>query len=117
MSVTNSHARPVRLVAYKGLPPASLGPAFGLIDLASHGRDSGRRLDRLLQVAIALVSLAAIALVALPATHPLARWGFVLGLASQPFWLAATFRARQWGMFAVAFFYCGAWAGGVLARF
>jgi len=37
----------------------------------------------------------------------------LIGLAGQPFWLLATFRARQWGMFSLSIFYTGAWIFGV----
>lgn len=73
------------------------------------------RLDGYLQLAIAGLSIAAIYLVA--GTHEYARWGFVVGLASQPFWIAATWRARQWGMLTVSLAYTPAWIGGIAARF
>lgn len=71
--------------------------------------------DGTLQIAIVVLSLVAAYLVA--GTGPLAKWGFVVGLVSQPFYLVATWRARQWGMLLVAIFYCGAWVQGILNRF
>lgn len=41
------------------------------------------------------------------------RWGFVIGLASQPFWLWATWSDQAWGMLIVAVFCTGTWALGV----
>mgnify|MGYP000052997888 CR=1 FL=1 len=41
------------------------------------------------------------------------RWGPVFGMASQPFWLYATWTAGQWGIFAMAIVYTIAWARGV----
>lgn len=41
------------------------------------------------------------------------RWGWVLGLASQPFWLYSTAAAGQWGMFALSAFYTWIWARGL----
>ena len=41
-----------------------------------------------------------------------ARWACVFGLASQPFFLAATWQAGQLGMFALAMLYTVAWARG-----
>jgi hypothetical protein len=41
------------------------------------------------------------------------RWGFVIGLCGQPFWLWVTFRAGQWGMFLLSLWYAYAWAQGV----
>ena len=71
--------------------------------------------DVVLQVAIAVISIAAITMVA--STGPLHRWGFVVGLASQPLWILATWRARQWGMLFLAVFYVGVWAQGIANRF
>lgn len=73
------------------------------------------RTDKALQVAIFVLSFAAIWL--MNDEGPLHRWGPVLGLASQPFWLAATWRAGQPGMFLLAVFYCVPWARGVLNNF
>lgn len=58
------------------------------------------------QGAILLLSSAAMWVLAMPA--PANRWGFVIGLAAQPFWFIATWRARQWGMFANTFIYTAA---------
>lgn len=69
----------------------------------------------LVQLLLLVLSAGAITLVALPA--PWQRWGYVVGLASQPFWLLATWRARQWGMFALALWYCGAWSLGIVNHF
>jgi hypothetical protein len=77
--------------------------------------------DWLLQLGIFVLSLAAIAMIA--TTGSLHRWGFVAGLASQPFWIAALWRARSpggtrmWGMFALSVVYCAIWIFGILNRF
>ena len=92
----------------------SLGPAFAWADQDLQPART-RRIDALLQAAIAVLSLVAIACVSTDgAAH---RWGFVIGLLSQPFWIAATWRARQWGMLVLAIFYCGFWTQGILIRF
>ena len=62
------------------------------------------------QVAIAFLGGAAVLLVS--RDEPLRAWGFLLGLLSQPFWLLATWQARQWGMFAVSLWYCLGWGLG-----
>lgn len=41
-----------------------------------------------------------------------ARWACLFGLVSQPFFLASTWSAGQWGMFALAMLYTAAWAKG-----
>lgn len=71
--------------------------------------------DALLQAAILVFSAIAIGLVAQPA--PLMRWGYVIGLVSQPLWFIETWRRRQWGMFALSVFYAGAWAQGIHNHF
>lgn len=42
----------------------------------------------------------------------LRQWACVLGLIGQPFWFYATWKASQWGMFALCFVYTYAWALG-----
>lgn len=73
------------------------------------------KLDTALQYVIVVLSLAAIYLVAQPG--PAMKWGFVVGLISQPFWLTATWRQRQWGMFTVSLFYVPAWITGIANNF
>lgn len=67
------------------------------------------------QAAILILSGLAAWLVTDPG--PSHRWGCVVGLVAQPFWLAVTWRARQWGMFALAIYYCVAWGRGVYFGF
>lgn len=45
------------------------------------------------------------------------KWGFLVLLAGQPFWLVATWRAGQFGMFAVALVYTALWTRAVLNSF
>jgi hypothetical protein len=72
-------------------------------------------LDGLLQFAIAALSLAAMVMIA--SAGPLHKWGFVVGLVSQPFWILATWRARQWGMLALSIVYIFVWIFGIGSRF
>jgi hypothetical protein len=72
-------------------------------------------IDSALQIGIAVLSIAAAWLVA--NTGPGQRWGFVVGLASQPLWFIVTWRARQFGILLVALFYTGAWIQGIANRF
>jgi hypothetical protein len=68
------------------------------------------------QIAIALLSLASIAMLA--STSPaLQKWGCLVGLVGQPLWIHCTWRARQWGMFAMSCCYTFVLAGGAVARF
>ena len=78
-------------------------------------RKNRKRIDAVLQGAILVLSLAAVYLLTSPNEY--ARWGHVVGLASQPFWLAATWRARQWGMLVLAIAYSGLWLRGIHTYF
>ena len=40
------------------------------------------------------------------------RWGYVLGLLSQPFWFWTTIAHQQWGLVAITAFYTYSWAQG-----
>ncbi len=41
------------------------------------------------------------------------RWGYIIGLVGQPFWLYSTFVEKQWGIFLLALFYMYSWGQGV----
>ena len=71
--------------------------------------------DALLQIAVVLFSVPAMYLIT--GDGALAKWGWWLGLASQPFWIAATWRAKQWGMWAMAIIYTGMWLRGISNHF
>ena len=43
----------------------------------------------------------------------LRKWGPIVGILGQPFWLWATFRSGQWGMFALSVWYTGSWLQGI----
>ena len=45
------------------------------------------------------------------------RWGFIIGLVTQPFWFYTSFRHRQWGIFIASIFYTFGWAMGVYRNF
>ncbi|WP_017773820.1 hypothetical protein [Paraburkholderia kururiensis] len=40
------------------------------------------------------------------------RFSCLFGLAAQPFWFYTTWKAQQWGIFAVSFLYTASWARG-----
>lgn len=64
------------------------------------------------QVGIALFGVAAIRL-SQDARERVRRWACICGLCAQPFWFYATWRAEQWGIFALCFLYSWAWLKGV----
>lgn len=41
------------------------------------------------------------------------RWACIFGMAGQPFWFYATYKAEQYGMFALSVLYALAWARGI----
>jgi len=45
------------------------------------------------------------------------KWGFVLGLASQPFWLMTSYLNKQWGVLFLSVIYVFSWAYGVYEWF
>jgi hypothetical protein len=63
------------------------------------------------QIGIAIFGVSAIWFVG--RREPWRRWGYICGLCSQPFWLVATWRAEQWGIFCLSLFYAYSWAQGV----
>ena len=66
------------------------------------------------QACLALLSLTAVTLIT---GRRWQRWGHVFGLASQPFWLIATWSAGQWGMFVLALVYTFMWCRGIYNNF
>ena len=44
------------------------------------------------------------------------RWACIFGMLGQPFWLYATWKGEQWGIFALCPLYAYAWARGVWAH-
>ncbi len=68
--------------------------------------------DIISQVGIAATGIASIILVAKKN-----KWGFILGLASQPFWYITSFINEQWGIFFLNFAYTFSWGLGVYEWF
>jgi hypothetical protein len=64
-------------------------------------------IEAVTQALIALTSLAAIWMVTRDKSW--SRWGYMVGLAGQPFWLYSTFAAGQVGMFIVSLLYTWFW--------
>ncbi len=63
------------------------------------------------QIAIAILGVSAVYL-SQDSRLEHRRWSSVLGLLGQPFWFWATWKAQQWGIFALCFVYTYAWARG-----
>lgn len=68
---------------------------------------------RIEQLGIFICGVGAIILVGLDSSNPLQRWGFVLGLISQPCWLHFSFRTKSWGVFWLSLIYTASWINGI----
>ena len=64
--------------------------------------------DTISQIGIAIFGISAIILVAKKN-----KWGFVLGLLSQPFWLITSIVNKQWAVFLLSIIYMGSWILGI----
>lgn len=45
------------------------------------------------------------------------KWGFVIGLLAQPFWVYSSYEAKQWGILALSLFYMYSWSQGIYNSF
>ena len=68
--------------------------------------------DIISQVGVAIFGISAIILVSKKN-----KWGFVLGLLSQPFWYITSFTNKQWGIFFLSIVYTGSWILGIYEWF
>jgi hypothetical protein len=66
---------------------------------------------------LAIVLLSPLALWLISDGGAVARWGFVVGLVAQPFWIYATARSRQLGAFLISVLYLAIWIRGIVHFF
>ncbi|MBW2185044.1 MAG: hypothetical protein JRG71_01185 [Deltaproteobacteria bacterium] len=64
------------------------------------------------QIAIALTGVTAIWL-SQDKRESCRRYSCIFGLVGQPFWFYSSWKAQQWGIFVLCFFYTWAWIRGV----
>jgi len=69
-------------------------------------------LDLIAQAGITVFGVSAIILVARKN-----KWGFVLGLASEPFWLITSYMNKQWGVMILCVIYVFSWSYGAYKWF
>lgn len=63
---------------------------------------------------LAVMALSVIGVLLLQSPRANARWlGCIAGLAAQPFWIAATWDAKQYGMFIASIVFTLVWARGI----
>jgi hypothetical protein len=41
------------------------------------------------------------------------RWGYLLGILSQPFWFISAYQSKQWGIFLLSVWYTYSWTQGI----
>ena len=68
-------------------------------------------MDILAQIGILLTGVPAIWFVS--RKEDWKRWGYIIGLCGQPFWMYASFTSGQWGIFILTFFYAFSWCQGI----
>jgi len=68
--------------------------------------------DLISQIGVAIFGITAIILVSKKN-----KWGFVFGLASQPFWLITSYLNKQWGVFILTIVYTFTWMFGIYEWF
>lgn len=64
------------------------------------------------QLAIALTGVTAVWL-SQDSRPEYRRWSSIFGMIGQPFWFYATYKAEQWGIFALCFLYTYSWGRGL----
>ena len=74
-------------------------------------------LDSASQFLIFILGAMAIFMVSLPAVNPWQRYGYIVGLLSQPAWFYTSIYHRQIGVFLVSVVFTGSWVFGILVRF
>ncbi len=69
------------------------------------------------QFSIFILGISAIVMIGLDPTNPLQRYGFIVGLISQPAWLYFSFRTKSWGIFWLSVIYTVSWVNGINNNF
>jgi len=69
-------------------------------------------MESISQIAILILGVGSVLLVGLK-NPKIARWGYLAGLCSQPFWFYTTINNHQWGIVIAAIFYTISWGNGV----
>jgi len=68
-----------------------------------------------IQIIILILSAASIWLVT--REEDWKKYGYIIGLLSQPFWAYSSFVNEQWGIFALTLFYTYSWSQGIYNYF
>jgi hypothetical protein len=57
--------------------------------------------------------LGGVAMLLISSKHPYAKYGYLVGLLSQPFILRSVFKNKQWGLFGLSLWYTFCWMQGI----
>ncbi|MDY6970242.1 MAG: hypothetical protein SVR08_16535 [Spirochaetota bacterium] len=68
-------------------------------------------MDNISQIGIVVFGCSAIWLVG--RKEHWSRWGYIIGLISQPFWFYTSIKSQQWGIVLVSCWYTYAWCQGL----
>jgi len=68
-------------------------------------------IETIIQVLIVVLSAGAVWFVG--RKEKWSRWGYILGLTSQPFWIYTTTKNSQWGLLILSLFYAYSWSVGI----
>lgn len=69
-------------------------------------------METIAQIGISLLGPSAIFLVSRKN-----RWGFVFGMAAQPFWIVTALHNHQWGILMITVIYTYSWGYGIYKNF
>jgi hypothetical protein len=64
-------------------------------------------------IQILLFTSSALAMWLITRKESWSKYGYIVGLCSQPFWLYSSFVHEQWGIFALGIFYLYSWVQGI----
>lgn len=64
-------------------------------------------------IQILIFTLSALAMFLITRKESWSKYGYIIGLISQPFWLWTSYEHSQWGIFALGIFYCYTWIQGI----
>ena len=71
-------------------------------------------LDELIaQIGIISLGCSSVWFISRPETWKWKRWGYILGLAANPFWFYIGYKTQQWGIIIVSLWYTYSWGLGV----
>jgi hypothetical protein len=62
---------------------------------------------------IAIMVFGSLAIYLVSRTDKYQRWGYIMGLLGQPFWMYVTYTSEQWGILIMSIVYTYSWCNGI----